>query len=165
MLTLPISKCEDMTRGGATQLQFEVRARLRRTVAHYLWLLLITNQACLAEMPFAKAMRIAILQVHSSGVDCRILSDANTFFISSFLKSHGIDHCFSRVVSNPATWSSGVLRVAPHTPWGQSPACGFSCPENLCKVTAAALQMPPRAVRVRPHRLCQSIFHSGLRRL
>jgi hypothetical protein len=93
-------------------------------------------------------MRSAIIQLHSSGVDLRILSDANTFFISSFLKSQGISHCFSRVVSNPATWTSGVLRVQPYTPWGQSPACGFSCPENLCKVTATALQMAPRVVCV-----------------
>ena len=87
-------------------------------------------------MPFAAAMRCAVLQLHSSGTDCRILSDANTFFISSFLKSQGIDHCFTHVVSNPATWTHGVLRVAPLTPWGESQPCGFSCPENMCKASA-----------------------------
>ena len=104
------------------------------TVAHCHWLLLIANQACLAEMPFAKAMRSGILQLHATGVDCRILSDANTFFISSFLKSQGIAHCFTQVISNPATWIDGVLRVMPFTPWGQQPPCAFLCPENMCKV-------------------------------
>lgn len=89
-------------------------------------------------MPFAAAMRSAVLQLHAAQTDCRILSDANTFFITSFLKSQGIDHCFSHVVSNPAIWERGVLSVAPLTPWGCSHPCGFSCPENMCKVSASA---------------------------
>jgi hypothetical protein len=88
-------------------------------------------------MPFADHMRHSVLQLHASGADCRIISDANTFFISSFLKSQGIAHCFSQVVSNPATWADGVLRVAPHTSWGHAVPCGFPCPENLCKVSAS----------------------------
>jgi hypothetical protein len=91
-------------------------------------------------MPFAKEMRSAVLQLHSSGVDCRILSDANTFFISSFLESQGISHCFSAIVSNPATWTHGVLRVAPYTPWGSALPCRFSCPENMCKASASTRQ-------------------------
>ncbi len=87
-------------------------------------------------MPLANHMRDAVLQLHASGADCRIISDANTFFISSFLKSQGIDHCFTQVVSNPATWADGVLRVAPHTSWGHTVPCGFPCPENMCKASA-----------------------------
>ena len=98
-------------------------------------------------MPFATAMRNAVLHLHASGVDCRILSDANTFFISSFLKSQSIAHCFTHVVSNPASWTDGVLRVEPFTPWGQRLQCSFSCPENMCKVESSLQIMHARVSR------------------
>lgn len=117
------SICQDMTRSGITQLQLE---------------------SCLANMPFAAAMRSAVLHLHSAGTDCRILSDANTFFITTFLKSQGIDHCFTHVVSNPATWMNGVLHVAPLTPWCHSQPCAFSCPENMCKGSVVSRWMSER---------------------
>ncbi len=127
-------KCEDITRGGVTQLQFEVHILYASSCCP---IALTRTQACLADMPFAKHMRDSVLQLHASGADCRIISDANTFFISSFLKSQGISHCFTQVVSNPATWAGGVLRVAPHTAWGHAEPCGFPCPENMCKASAS----------------------------
>ena len=66
-------------------------------------------------MPFAKAMRSGILQLHATGVDCRILSDANTLYISTFLARHGLTAHFADVHTNPATVAAdgGLVRLAP----------------------------------------------------
>jgi 2,3-diketo-5-methylthio-1-phosphopentane phosphatase len=104
-------------------------------------------------MPFAHNMRSAVLQLHSLGVDCRILSDANTFFISSFLQSQRISHCFTHIVSNPADWTEGVLRVSPYTSWGHAQPCDFSCPENMCKASGNIWHCTPFSAIT--HRLFQ----------
>lgn len=62
----------------------------------------------------------------------RILSDANTVYIHSFLEHHGLTPFFSAVHTNPASFdAAGRLRVSPaHT--GEPHSCA-RCPVNLCK--------------------------------
>eukprot|EP00960_Hanusia_phi_P035810 751958-Hanusia_phi.AAC.2 len=65
------------------------------------------------------------------GVELRILSDANNWFISTVLQSNGLDKYITKIVSNVAEVDGGFLRVKPyHT--SPHPE-GSTSPANLCK--------------------------------
>ena len=71
-------------------------------------------------------MRLA----HAMGSEILILSDANTWYIESILKSLNIDNLFTEVISNRVIWKESTWRICPYHP--ESHACE-QCPPNLCK--------------------------------
>ncbi|KAI1307285.1 hypothetical protein EDD11_004535 [Mortierella claussenii] len=89
----------------------------------------------LSQIPFAPEMVEALKLMKSQGSELYILSDANTVYIDTVLKANKIDHLFTRVITNPASFNSqGRLNVArfhgkdlpPHN-------CPLPCEPNLCK--------------------------------
>lgn len=88
----------------------------------------------LATIPVMPAVREAMQRAAARGNEQRILSDANSFYISSILSEplHAASH-FSAVETNPAALDpDGRLRVQPHQPAGIPHGCP-NCPPNLCK--------------------------------
>jgi len=82
-----------------------------------------TNQAQPPEIPAATK------RLKESGVDLRILSDSNTFFIDEILRFHGLASDFSLITTNHAhVDEQSILRVS-HC---HEHACP-RCPPNLCK--------------------------------
>ena len=71
-------------------------------------------------------MRLA----HAMGSEVLILSDANTWYIESILKSLNIEHLFTEVISNRVIWKESTCRICPYHQ--ESHACE-QCPPNLCK--------------------------------
>lgn len=76
----------------------------------------------------------AIQSAHAFGCDLRIVSDANTFFIETVLKHHGLMGCFSEINTNPGYIDqAGRLRISPHHDFTTcSHGCDL-CPPNMCK--------------------------------
>lgn len=86
-----------------------------------------------AEVPVQEKMLDAIRNCHQFA-DLFIVSDANTDFINAFLEKQGIDHIFTRVISNKPT-KHGRFGVAPFYDFQtQEPhGCSVTCPPNMCK--------------------------------
>ncbi|XP_031257848.1 inorganic pyrophosphatase 1-like [Pistacia vera] len=80
----------------------------------------------------------AIKSAHDLGCDLKIVSDANTFFIETFLKHHGIWELFSEIHTNPSfVDDEGRLRIFPHHDFTNTKSpldCNTNlCPPNMCK--------------------------------
>ena len=86
---------------------------------------------CLNQIKVEPCLKAEILRLLAANVEIRILSDANTFFIDTILKSNGLQ-AIGTVVSNPAAFDEhGRLLIQPfHT--DPHPADSTS-PPNLCK--------------------------------
>lgn len=91
-------------------------------------------QECLQKIPLDLHVISAIRIAHSHGCDLRVVSDANTFFIETVLKHHGILECFTEIISNPIHLDEeGKLRIFPyHDSTAPSHGCNL-CPSNMCK--------------------------------
>ena len=89
------------------------------------------REGCLQQIQVEPSLKSEILRLSGKGVDVRVLSDANTFFIDTILKSNGLES-IRAVVSNPAAFDeNGCLRIRPyHT--DPHPVQSTS-PPNLCK--------------------------------
>ncbi|KAF9343523.1 hypothetical protein BGX34_006654, partial [Mortierella sp. NVP85] len=89
----------------------------------------------LQKIPFTQEMITALRLMKSQGAELCILSDANTFYIDTILKAFGIDHLFSKIITNPAHFDDqGRLRVARFHGLDQEPhRCPMPCHANLCK--------------------------------
>jgi len=63
------------------------------------------------------------------------LSNANSVFISTILKSKGLDTLFQEIVTNPAEWDpSGLLKLSRRVdPSGPQHKCKVGCSPNMCK--------------------------------
>ncbi|EIW63357.1 uncharacterized protein TRAVEDRAFT_56397 [Trametes versicolor FP-101664 SS1] len=63
------------------------------------------------------------------------LSNANIIFITTILKSKGLDELFDEIVTNPAEWDpSGLLKLRRRVdPAGPQHACKVGCSPNMCK--------------------------------
>ena len=84
----------------------------------------------LEKMPIFSEVVSSIQLAHSQNAQQLILSDANTIYISRFLKSKGLGEHFSSIISNPATWTDqGLLQI---NPYHSHHSCS-RCPTNLCK--------------------------------
>ncbi|KAF5748309.1 inorganic pyrophosphatase 3 [Tripterygium wilfordii] len=89
---------------------------------------------CLKLAPIHPNMISAIKSAYNSGCDLRILSDANTFFIETILKHHGLMDCFSEINTNPSfVDESGRLRILPYHDFNSSCHGCSICPPNMCK--------------------------------
>lgn len=88
---------------------------------------------CLSTMPEVEGMidvLIKTLAQQPDKYDMIILSDANSFFISSYLKVKGIDQAISTVLTNPARFSAdGQLQI---DEYHIQDYCAMSS-RNLCK--------------------------------
>ncbi|KAK9128803.1 hypothetical protein Syun_017603 [Stephania yunnanensis] len=91
---------------------------------------------CLRKAPLIPHIASTIKTAHSLGCELRIVSDANTFFIETILKHHGLLDCFSEINTNPSIIDNqGRLRIFPCHDL-TSPNCISnldSCPPNMCK--------------------------------
>ena len=87
-------------------------------------------EAALEKMPVFSEVIESIRYASSLGVKQYIISDANTVYISQFLKSKCLDQHFTSVISNPASWTEkGLLEIHPY----HSHHNCSRCPSNLCK--------------------------------
>ncbi|KAJ4796843.1 Pyridoxal phosphate phosphatase-related protein [Rhynchospora pubera] len=88
----------------------------------------------LKTIPLSPHTISAIKSAHALGYDLRILSDANTFFIETVLKHHGIIDCFTEIYTNPSCVDEErKLIISPyHDSAVSSHGCSL-CPPNLCK--------------------------------
>lgn len=84
-----------------------------------------------------------------------LVSDANTFFIESWLRRNGVRQIFHRVFTNPATFNKdGRLVMRPF----HSHEC-LRCPDNMCKQTVVRDYVSRRTQeRGRPY---QRVFYVG----
>ncbi|KAK3846336.1 MAG: putative phosphatase-domain-containing protein [Linnemannia gamsii] len=76
---------------------------------------------------------LKLMKEHDS--DLYILSDANTVYIETILKAYKIDHLFTGILTNPASFNpQGRLNVARYHNLDKPPhQCPLPCEPNLCK--------------------------------
>ncbi|XP_010262202.1 PREDICTED: inorganic pyrophosphatase 1 [Nelumbo nucifera] len=87
---------------------------------------------CLRRAPLHPNIITAIKSAHALGCDLRIVSDANSFFIDTILKHHGLMDCFTEINTNPSyVDDEGKLRIFPFHDFTSSPHS--PCPPNMCK--------------------------------
>lgn len=90
-------------------------------------------RAALVGVPILSGALSAFHAAKAAGAEQRILSDANTVYISSILEGRGLAADVSTVETNPAAFDdAGRLRIRPHQPAGLPHGCAL-CPANLCK--------------------------------
>ncbi|KAF6139926.1 hypothetical protein GIB67_033308 [Kingdonia uniflora] len=94
---------------------------------------------CLKRAPLHPRIISAINQPMLYRCDLKIVSDANTFFIETILKHHGLTSYFSEINTNPSfVDEEGALRILPYQenfttrPHG----CSDLCAPNMCKGVA-----------------------------
>ncbi|KAK2884732.1 probable phosphatase phospho1 isoform X2 [Channa argus] len=69
------------------------------------------------------------LHSHQQDFELVVISDANTFFIETWLERAGVRHLFRKIFTNPASFdATGRLVLLPF----HSHSCS-SCPDNMCK--------------------------------
>ncbi|XP_031487349.1 thiamine phosphate phosphatase-like protein [Nymphaea colorata] len=89
---------------------------------------------CLKTAPLPPQSVSAIKSAYSLGCDLRVVSDANTFYIETILKHHGLLEYFSEINTNPGyVDDSGRLRIVPYHNFHVSPHGCALCPPNMCK--------------------------------
>ncbi|KAG6880214.1 hypothetical protein C0992_003878 [Termitomyces sp. T32_za158] len=90
----------------------------------------------LVSMPFHPAMVRATSRLKAQGNTAFFcLSNANSVFISTILKSKGLEDLFDQITTNPAEWdSTGLLKLRRRVdPAGPQHACTVGCSPNMCK--------------------------------
>ncbi|KAF9427727.1 hypothetical protein BGZ94_004298 [Podila epigama] len=89
----------------------------------------------LQRIPFAAETIAALRLMKSNGAELCIISDANTFYIDTILKHHGLDQLFSTIITNPAHFDEkGHLRISRFHGLDKPPhGCERPCAVNLCK--------------------------------
>ncbi|KAG5718447.1 Pyridoxal phosphate phosphatase PHOSPHO2 [Termitomyces sp. T112] len=93
-------------------------------------------ETTLASMPFHPAMTRATSKLKSEGKTTFFcLSNANSVFISTILKSKGLDNLFDQITTNPAEWDdTGLLKLRRRVdPNGPQHTCKVGCSPNMCK--------------------------------
>jgi len=88
--------------------------------------------ATLGATPADPSMLRAVRTAHARGAEQRILSDANSYFISTVLTHHDLAPLFTTIVTNPCRWEDGRLQAAAYVSPTESHGCPL-CPPHLCK--------------------------------
>lgn len=107
-----------------------------QSVLNYLYSQKVTEQQysqCLASMPCVQGMidpLINTLAQQPEKYDMIILSDANSFFISSYLKAKNLENVISTVLTNPARFSEDGQLIIDE--YHVQDYCSMSS-RNLCK--------------------------------
>lgn len=73
----------------------------------------------------------ALELAQNNGADIIIISDANSFYISTIAKAKGIDQFIKHVITNPAETNMDRLSIKRHSIDAHS--CTNGCAVNLCK--------------------------------
>jgi len=87
-------------------------------------------------MPFHPAMVRGVTDLKAKGKTTFLcLSNANSVFISTILKSKGLETLFQEIITNPADWDpSGLLKLRRRVdPVGPQHNCKVGCSPNMCK--------------------------------
>ncbi|RPD59908.1 hypothetical protein L226DRAFT_487823 [Lentinus tigrinus ALCF2SS1-7] len=87
-------------------------------------------------MPVHPAMIRGVSSLKSRGkTTFFLLSNANIIYITTVLKSKGLESLFHEIVTNPAEWDpSGLLKVRRRIdPSGPQHNCKVGCSPNMCK--------------------------------
>ncbi|CAL9699667.1 unnamed protein product [Knipowitschia caucasica] len=72
---------------------------------------------------------LQFLQNHQRDFELAVVSDANMYFIQTWLERAGVSHLFRKIFTNPASFdASGKLVLLPF----HSHSCQ-RCPDNMCK--------------------------------
>ncbi|XP_072312532.1 probable phosphatase phospho1 [Eucyclogobius newberryi] len=72
---------------------------------------------------------LQFLQNHQHEFELAVVSDANMYFITTWLENAGVSHLFRKIFTNPASFdASGQLALLPF----HSHSCQ-RCPDNMCK--------------------------------
>lgn len=80
------------------------------------------------ETPGLSAL-LDFLRAHVEDFECVVMSDANSYFIETWLQHAGARPLFSEIFTNPAHFDpSGRLVLMPH----HDHSCPY-CPDNMCK--------------------------------
>ncbi|KAF9110501.1 hypothetical protein BGX27_006266 [Mortierella sp. AM989] len=92
-------------------------------------------ERALSHIPFAPEMIEALKLMKAQGSELYILSDANTVYIETVLKTYNIDHLFTEIITNPAKFDrTGRLNVVRFHGLDKEPhCCPLPCQPNLCK--------------------------------
>lgn len=88
-------------------------------------------QAVVEEIPPTPGLLYLLEYLHSQQQDFElaVVSDANMYFIETWLEHAGVRHLFRKIFTNPASFDgSGRLVLLPF----HSHSCS-GCPENMCK--------------------------------
>ncbi|KAF8051476.1 hypothetical protein N665_1717s0010 [Sinapis alba] len=88
----------------------------------------------LTRIPIHPRVITAIKSAHALGCELRIVSDANTFFIETFLEHLKIREYFSEINTNPGLVDEqGRLIISPYHDFTKSSHGCSLCPPNMCK--------------------------------
>lgn len=89
----------------------------------------------LQKIPFTPEIITALRLMKANGAELCIISDANTFYIDTILKYHGLDQLFTSIITNPAHFDeNGRLHVSRFHGLDKPPhGCDRPCAPNLCK--------------------------------
>ncbi|KAJ3369493.1 hypothetical protein GGF31_005203 [Allomyces arbusculus] len=114
----------------------------------------------LATIPMHRSTVALLHTLHARNVDVIVVSDANTFFIESILKSYGVRHCVRDIITNQARIVRSVsgrdlleiapLQAKPSAPMnGSKKLVAANCPRqrcnwNLCKSAQLAEYLSSR---------------------
>jgi len=95
-------------------------------------------EAALQKMPFHPAMARGVTELKarsSPKTTFLCLSNANIVFITTILKTQGLETVFQEIVTNPAEWDpSGLLKLRRRVdPSGPQHQCKVGCSPNMCK--------------------------------
>ncbi|KAG9267246.1 putative phosphatase phospho1 [Astyanax mexicanus] len=98
---------------------------------------------------------LGFLRSHQQDFECAVLSDANTYFIETWLRKVGTRQLFSEIFTNPASFNKdGRLVLLPF----HAHEC-TQCPENMCKQVILRDYLARRASeRGKPF---QKVFYIG----
>ncbi|KAL7857491.1 hypothetical protein SRHO_G00163900 [Serrasalmus rhombeus] len=98
---------------------------------------------------------LGFLRSHRQDFECVVLSDANTYFIETWLRKAGSRQLFSEIFTNPASFNKdGHLVLLPY----HAHECP-RCPENMCKQVILRDYLARRASeRGKPF---QKVFYIG----
>eukprot|EP01027_Heterolobosea_sp_BB2_P015761 GEZU01022539.1.p1 GENE.GEZU01022539.1~~GEZU01022539.1.p1 ORF type:complete len:226 (+),score=34.69 GEZU01022539.1:298-975(+) len=89
-------------------------------------------ELCLAGTPMTEPMKQVFRRLKQQDHDCRIVSDANTYFINVILASHGVSDCVTQVISNPASHDGKRLTITRYRTVDNPHSCKI-CSINMCK--------------------------------
>ncbi|KAF5380346.1 hypothetical protein D9615_004563 [Tricholomella constricta] len=93
-------------------------------------------ETALVNMPFHPAMIRGVSKLKAEGKTTFVcLSNANSVFINTILKSKGLDNLFDQIITNPADWDdAGLLKLRRRVdPNGPQHSCKVGCSPNMCK--------------------------------
>ena len=92
--------------------------------------------AAVRALPVHASMPAAVRAAAGAGARVAVVSDANTFYISTWLDHAGLAAELppAAVFTNPAAFDAdGRLRIQPFVPRGGAPHGCARCPPNMCK--------------------------------